>query len=40
MVFMLMGTADGTDSSFKHPHEESEQRVKRWTRLALAMSRE
>jgi len=49
MVFMLTGTVgnvcylwwwrtDGMDSSFKHPHKECEQRVKRWTRLASAVT--
>ena len=31
---------DGTDLSFKHLHEEYEQRVKRWTCLVPAVSRD
>jgi len=31
---------DGTDSLFKHPHEECEQCMKRWTRLAPAVRRD
>jgi len=31
---------DGTDLSFKHPHEECVQRMKRWTCLAPAVTRD